>query len=742
MFSKVRNITLLRYFLSYFLIVFILMTGFLFIAKGQFESTYNKNLNIAAEEQFRSIKDTVDGELLTLFEIHRYLESNDDFSFYRHTGSKLNRLHLAKRMNEYITTNRVLSSINIINLSSGEVISSGVHIFKRDGYFEFIYRDTHIPFYPEKYLDSKNEHQIVFLEKEGEEILIYLPKSSFSDYMFLYILNITDLSDILSPASNSGIVSVCLLDKNNNIVAGYCPEILQSYVNQLPMDETYHAVNSNESIYTSATTIGNGALAAVISNEEIVSQVQDAMRNTYLLIMVLAFLGFCLMLYAMKNTFLPLHRLVKRFVPAVSAGNSYTELLQSTFSEMTSKNQSLQYKLDSYRLFMQKSIFNAVVSERVDFSEEGRNLDHIFEMDAIQYIMVVKILNCNRSPDFYVRIQEDMKNHMPERESLRATMIEQKEEYAVFLLCYMNNRPLDSELEAYFNRMYMVAGCRTVVSDVAESPLEIPSLYINIAEVSEMLSETPVILCKKINEQISSTNNLRYPFELLEELLCYLRSFQFYDAKNTIEQMFELLNRAEEEEEYFTDFFVRCVLIDILTTLANVINEMNIKFQNYDDKYFQALYVCRSGSYIENRETIHAKIMEVFHIYEEYSAEASISKPMIQEVMERRYGSPEFSIAELTDILRVSSVPYMSMLFKKKMEMTFSEYLWKMRLDRAKELLLRTDMNIEQIGVSVGYVNVSSFRRKFKQELKMTPSEYRERMESSANDGGGYNSYK
>jgi len=105
------------------------------------------------------------------------------------------------------------------------------------------------------------------------------------------------------------------------------------------------------------------------------------MRNTYLLIMVLAFLGFCLMLYAMKNTFLPLHRLVKRFVPAVSAGNSYTELLQSTFSEMTSKNQSLQYKLDSYRLFMQKSIFNAVVSERVDFSEEGRNVVHIFEMD-------------------------------------------------------------------------------------------------------------------------------------------------------------------------------------------------------------------------------------------------------------------------------------------------------------------------------------------------------------------------
>lgn len=44
-----------------------------------------------------------------------------------------------------------------------------------------------------------------------------------------------------------------------------------------------------------------------------------------------------------------------------------------------------------------------------------------------------------------------------------------------------------------------------------------------------------------------------------------------------------------------------------------------------------------------------------------------------------------------------------------------------MRLKKAEDLLLHTDMSIEQISASVGYINVSSFRRKFKQEIGMTP---------------------
>ena len=67
----------------------------------------------------------------------------------------------------------------------------------------------------------------------------------------------------------------------------------------------------------------------------------------------------------------------------------------------------------------------------------------------------------------------------------------------------------------------------------------------------------------------------------------------------------------------------------------------------------------------------------------------------------------------------------MSYLFKKGFDVNFSEYLWNIRMEKAKELLSQTDMNIDQISVQVGYLNTSSFRRKFKQETGFTPSQYR-----------------
>ena len=67
----------------------------------------------------------------------------------------------------------------------------------------------------------------------------------------------------------------------------------------------------------------------------------------------------------------------------------------------------------------------------------------------------------------------------------------------------------------------------------------------------------------------------------------------------------------------------------------------------------------------------------------------------------------------------------MSYLFKKKFDKNFSDYLWELRLAKAKDMLLNTSMPIDQISISVGYINVSSFRRKFKQEIGITPSQFR-----------------
>ena len=71
-------------------------------------------------------------------------------------------------------------------------------------------------------------------------------------------------------------------------------------------------------------------------------------------------------------------------------------------------------------------------------------------------------------------------------------------------------------------------------------------------------------------------------------------------------------------------------------------------------------------------------------------------------------------------------ISQMSELVKKEMGVTFSEYLWSVRLQKSQELLLHSDSSIEEISSQVGYLNVSSFRRRFKEEMGITPLKYRE----------------
>ena len=62
---------------------------------------------------------------------------------------------------------------------------------------------------------------------------------------------------------------------------------------------------------------------------------------------------------------------------------------------------------------------------------------------------------------------------------------------------------------------------------------------------------------------------------------------------------------------------------------------------------------------------------------------------------------------------------------KKHVNITFLKYLTDLRIGEAKRLLITTDMSIEQIYTSVGYVSRTTFIRSFNSVENMTPSEYR-----------------
>jgi len=70
---------------------------------------------------------------------------------------------------------------------------------------------------------------------------------------------------------------------------------------------------------------------------------------------------------------------------------------------------------------------------------------------------------------------------------------------------------------------------------------------------------------------------------------------------------------------------------------------------------------------------------------------------------------------------------YFSTVFAQAFGVAPAEYIYKVRMSRAKELLLGTSASITEIANSLGYPSLFTFTRAFKKYFTLSPSEYRSR---------------
>jgi two-component system response regulator YesN len=101
----------------------------------------------------------------------------------------------------------------------------------------------------------------------------------------------------------------------------------------------------------------------------------------------------------------------------------------------------------------------------------------------------------------------------------------------------------------------------------------------------------------------------------------------------------------------------------------------------------------------------------------------------IKYFIEKNYHK-NISLVEASDAIHLSP-KYISRLFKDSYGKGFNDYKLELKMGKAKELLEKTDLTVNEISYKIGYVNAESFVRMFKKIVKATPSQYRESKTSS-----------
>ena len=107
--------------------------------------------------------------------------------------------------------------------------------------------------------------------------------------------------------------------------------------------------------------------------------------------------------------------------------------------------------------------------------------------------------------------------------------------------------------------------------------------------------------------------------------------------------------------------------------------------------------------------------------------------PVIARAKEfiREHQAEHLSLGQVAKAVNKSAF-YFCKIFKKLTGVNFTEYVPRVRIEKAKDLLLNPNLRVSEIAYEVGFRSLTHFNRVFKRILGQSPTEYRGQLKLGA----------
>ena len=105
-------------------------------------------------------------------------------------------------------------------------------------------------------------------------------------------------------------------------------------------------------------------------------------------------------------------------------------------------------------------------------------------------------------------------------------------------------------------------------------------------------------------------------------------------------------------------------------------------------------------------------------------APREISDHRVRRIIQLIEAHPKHRVKELAEVVNLSA-SRLEHLFKEETGHRLSLYIQDQKLEKARDLLLTTGMQVKEISFNVGYEHAPSFVRAFKGKFSLTPKDYR-----------------
>lgn len=216
------------------------------------------------------------------------------------------------------------------------------------------------------------------------------------------------------------------------------------------------------------------------------------------------------------------------------------------------------------------------------------------------------------------------------------------------------------------------------------------------------------------DEEQQKVNIAAYDFTAWSALI---RQKKQEEVKKKLEQLFEELSAARLDYRYLHMYISGFSYI-----MYQLVNEQMIPKEGIPK--MEELLV--DGEKINNLLRLRQWTELVLDTYFSYYNDTKIISVAVEET--KKYIEENYRSKLTRDDMAKNAclnADYLSRIFHREMGMSISDYITKLRIDAAKDMLINTKCTITQIAELCGYYNFSYFTKIFKKAVGVSPAEFR-----------------
>lgn len=451
--------------------------------------------------------------------------------------------------------------------------------------------------------------------------------------------------------------------------------------------------------------------------------------------------------FASKRIYSPVAKLVKVLNAEKKWSNDEKKdefvLIEQQFNELSKESKSLQNRLTTQLPQLKNSFLLQLIQGYLyHYTEQDlykRMHNYGWELKDHSFVVIdIQVLGLNESKGSPMKQDESLvaftlTNITEEASHQRFEQYNVINFYdlsTVLLIVYPSNKEMRAELHDFSDQITDILNrvLQTQVTVTISKPDEeikrIPYLFEEVRQGKRYrnFENENQIIDLQYMEPSKNLNYIHYPFEIEKEILQAIRIGHIDEAEKLIRDFIQ-----EMTEEGIKEINIQPAITQLFSSIQHEILYSGI----HPHEIFEGKNMFEEVAHLREPEQMVIWLRDdvITPFIQKVEGRVNIEmKRIVEQICThiKENFMEDISLESCAD--EVNTNPYtLSKAFKKVIGVNFIDYLTGLRMDKAKELLLQTNMKINDIAEDVGYRH-SYFNRIFKKQIGVTPSQYRKKL--------------